>query len=208
MKCEQWAPFLGLTSLSELQLGVTFMTCLETTNRLPCRFYRGLSSVHACGLKVTVELECSSRFFMSHLADLEVVAYVGGCRCAQMSLKSPGGRCNQSQLSSWASPRFEYSLLLFSLPHQQCQGSMLSISSSFFWWNHPWSCTGGRTLRVSRAKVFYSFPAWLWEVTASRMTKVYWATSLSLLRSLTPLNDLYFPWPFSLTEFMELVFMS
>lgn len=56
----------------------------------------------------------------------------GGCRCAQMSLKSPGGRCNQSQLSSWAPPRFEYSLLLFSLPHQQCQGSMLSISSSFF----------------------------------------------------------------------------
>lgn len=53
------------------------MACLETTNRLPCRFYHGLSSAHACGLKVTVELECSSRFFMLHLVDLEVMAYVG-----------------------------------------------------------------------------------------------------------------------------------
>ena len=180
------------------------MACLETTNRLPRPFYHGLGSARARGLKFSVEFRAQQQVF--HVASCWSGGHgeCGGCQCAQMSLKSPGSRCNQSQLSSWASPRFEYSLLLFSLPHQRCQGSMLSISSSFFWWNRPWSRTGGGASRVSRAKVFYSFPAWLREVTASRMTRVYRATSLSLLRSLTPLNDLYF----SLTEFVELVFMS
>lgn len=53
-----------------------------------------------------------------------------GWQLAQMSLKSP--RCNQSQLSFGASPHPEYSPSLFSPPHQQCQGSRLSLSFSLF----------------------------------------------------------------------------
>lgn len=49
---------------------------MEATNRLACHFYHRLISVHACRLKATVELECSSRFFTLRLAVPEVMEYV------------------------------------------------------------------------------------------------------------------------------------
>jgi len=36
---------------------------LQTTNRLVCPLYQGLSSDHVCGLKATDELERNGRFF-------------------------------------------------------------------------------------------------------------------------------------------------
>lgn len=72
----------------------------EATDRLVCYSCHRLDSVHACGLKVSVELD-SSRFSMLPLAVPEV-----SCQCTQMSLKNFGGSCNQSQLASGASPLF------------------------------------------------------------------------------------------------------
>ena len=69
MKCEQWTLLFCLASLSQsLSHSNLRDSRLAASNRLVCRFYQRLSSVHACGLKVADELESSGRFFMLHLA--------------------------------------------------------------------------------------------------------------------------------------------
>lgn len=171
-----------------------------------CDFYHRLRFVHARRLKVADELECSDRFFMLHPIVPESRRGVCGCcQRTQMSFKSPCCRCNQSQLSSGAS--FEYSLLLFLLSHQGCQGSRLSISSHIFFFDETihWHVQVADTMPL-QDKGFHSFPAWLWEFTPLRVLRVYQraASSVSRPRNATEL----FSQPFGLTEFTGLVFKS
>lgn len=164
MKCEQWTPFPCLASLSEpqpqwpswlalgslQQVGVSLLSeaqlcsCMQAKGRWWIRVQRQVFHVASCCAGAGSQSIC------------------GGCQRAQMSLKSPGGRCNQSQLSSGASPRFEYSLLLFSPPHQGYQGFRLSISSYIFLMKPSMKVYRWQSLTLFQGKGFYSFPAWIW----------------------------------------------
>lgn len=126
MKCEQWTPFLCWRSLSESpsewpsrlgsnqQVGVSLPSPAEACS---CMQAKGHCSIREQQQVIHVVSCCAGS-----------LGACGGCLCAQMNLRGPGGRLNQSQLSSGASPLFEHSLLLFSPPHQMCQGSRQPIS--------------------------------------------------------------------------------
>lgn len=132
----------------------------KATSRLAGYFYITGSALFMHALKVTDEEQA----LVSHCVGAGHSRGVrGGCQRAQMSLKSPSSRCNQSQLSSGASSRFEYSSLLFPPPHQGCQGSGLSISSYlsflFFFVRKPSMVVyRWQSLILLLGKGFYSFP--------------------------------------------------
>lgn len=100
---------------------------LEATNRLGCHFHHRLRPIHACGLKATVVLECSSRLFMSRPAVPEALEHAAAACVLRWT--SEALVVALISLSCPLEPlHFLSTLYCFSPPHQMCQGSRQPIS--------------------------------------------------------------------------------
>lgn len=152
MKCEQWTPFLCWRSLSESQsewpswLGSYQQVGLSLPSQAEA--YSCMRAKGHCSIRVQQQVihvaSCCARG----------LGACGGCLCAQMNFRGPGGRVNQSQLSSGASPLFEYSLLLLTTSSNVSRVQAAHILLCFDEIVH-----GGVQMAVwhFRAKIFINF---------------------------------------------------